>query len=69
MCELLSRRLICESGGKDGSTPTWTHIEARSHAEALELMRAHILGAGQSLLEFLQEQRGGALPKVVSAAL
>jgi DNA-binding GntR family transcriptional regulator len=36
---------------------------------ALQLMRAHILGAGQSLLEFLQEQRGGALPSMMSAAL
>jgi hypothetical protein len=26
--------------GTPGSTPTWTHIEARSQAEALEVMRA-----------------------------
>ena len=36
---------------------------------AIRLMREHILGAGQSLLEFLREQRGGALPSMVSAAL
>jgi len=36
---------------------------------ASQLMQEHILGAGQSLLEFLQEQRGGVLPSVAAAAL
>jgi DNA-binding GntR family transcriptional regulator len=36
---------------------------------ASQLMQEHILGAGRSLLEFLQEQRGGALPSVAAAAL